>query len=385
MPKPSRTSLRKTSTSGKRSNPSTITFNPLWTACPTGCIVLSSDGTIHYMSRNVKEGIGMISQKAKGKHFLEIVDPEIRDFMAARWEEAKRGIFAPYEIEVRAKDGSKRTLLISRGPVRGSDRYVIVQRDITELKNLEERFYESQKMAAVGQLSAGIAHEVRNPLSSIKMSLQILEKRMHPTGNDLKRFEIAQREVEHLERLVNDVLIFARPATPRKEAADIRKVVGHALALAEKGIADKKIQVQTRFGDAVPLLQIDVAMLEQAFLNLILNAVDAMGEGGLMTFSVRTVDEDAPMVEVEIADNGCGIDEQDMPHLFNPFFTRKKYGTGLGLTQVKKIVDLHQGIVDIFSTKGEGTRVRIRFPALPEDSAGPAAGGGSDELNRGGE
>ena len=137
----------------------------------------------------------------------------------------------------------------------------------------------------MGQLSAGIAHEVRNPLSSIKMSLQILEKRMHPAGNDLKRFEIAQREVEHLEELVNDVLIFARPATPRKEMADIRKVVRHALALGEKGIADKKIQVQTRFADVVPLLQIDAAMLEQAFLNLILNAVDAMGERGLLTVS----------------------------------------------------------------------------------------------------
>jgi signal transduction histidine kinase len=127
--------------------------------------------------------------------------------------------------------------------------------------------------------------------------------------------------------------------------------------------------VQTRFADDVPLLQIDAAMLEQAFLNLILNAVDAMGERGLLVLSVSMVDEDTPMVEVEIADDGCGIDEQDMSHLFNPFFTRKKYGTGLGLTQVKKIVDLHQGIVDIFSVKGEGTRVRVRFPVQPEDSA----------------
>jgi PAS domain S-box-containing protein len=337
---------------------------------PDRLFVLSSDGTIHYMSRDVKDGIGMISRQAKGRHFLEIVTPELRSFMSARWEEAKKGIFAPCEIEVKAKDGSKRTLLISAGPVRGSDRYVIVQRDITELKNLEERFYESQKMAAVGQLSAGIAHEVRNPLSSIKMSLQILEKRMHPTGNDLKRFEIALREVEHLEGLVNDVLIFAKPATPRKEATDVRKVLRNALAMGEKGIEDKRIQVQTRFAEDLPLLQIDAAMLEQAFLNLILNAVDAMDENGVLTVSVAEVGGGTPLVEVEISDNGCGIDEQDMHHLFNPFFTRKKYGTGLGLTQVKKIVDLHQGVVDIFSTKGEGTRVRIRFPGLPDDSAG---------------
>jgi PAS domain S-box-containing protein len=348
---------------------------------PDRLFVLSSDGTIHYMSRDVKDGIGMISRQVRGKHFLEIVAPELRDFMKARWEEAQKGIFAPCEIEVKARDGSKRTLIISAGPVRGSDRYVILQRDITELKNLEERFYESQKMAAVGHLSAGIAHEVRNPLSSIKMSLQILEKRMHPTGNDLKRFEIALREVEHLEKLVNDVLIFAKPAMPRKERTDIRKVVEQAMALAEKGIADKGIRVQTRFADGVPVLEIDAAMIEQAFLNLILNAVDAMGERGLLELSVRMVDEDEPMVEVEIADDGCGIDAQDIPHLFNPFFTRKKYGTGLGLTQVKKIVDLHRGVVDIFSAKGDGTRVRIRFPAQRENSAGSTADGGNDVLS----
>ena len=347
---------------------------------PDRLFVLSSDGTIHYMSGDVKDGIGMISRQAKGKHFLEIVSPELRDFMKARWEEAQKGIFAPYEIEARARDGSKRTLIISAGPVRGSDRYVIVQRDVTELKNLEERFYESQKLAAVGQLSAGIAHEVRNPLSSIKMSLQILEKRMHPTGNDQKRFEIALREVEHLEKLVSDVLIFARPAMPRKETADIRKVLQNALSLAEKEIEDKKIRLQTRFAADLPCLQVDAAMVEQAFLNLILNAVDAMGEGGLLTVSATASGDGAPMVEVEIRDDGCGIDEQDMRHLFNPFFTRKKYGTGLGLTQVKKIIDLHQGIVDIFSAKGEGTRVRIRFPASPD---GPA-GGRIDESNRGG-
>jgi len=348
---------------------------------PDRLYVLSSDGTIHYMSRDVKDGIGMISRQVRGKHFLDLVSPELRDLMKVKWEEGQKGIFAPYEIEVKAKDGTKRTLLITAGRVRGSDRYVIVQRDITELKNLEEKFYESQKMAAVGQLSAGIAHEVRNPLSSIKMSLQILEKRMHPTGNDLKRFEIALREVEHLEKLVNDVLIFAKPATPRKERTDIRKVIEQAMALAEKGIADKGIRVQTRFADGVPILEIDAAMIEQAFLNLILNAVDAMERGGMLALSVRRVDEEAPMVEVEIADDGCGIDVQDIPHLFNPFFTRKKYGTGLGLTQVKKIVDLHQGVVDIFSAKGEGTRVRIRFPAQREDSAGSAAGAGNDALS----
>jgi signal transduction histidine kinase len=204
------------------------------------------------------------------------------------------------------------------------------------------------------------------------MSLQILEKRMHPVGNDLKRFQIALREVEHLEKLVNDVLIFAKPATPHREETNIRAVVEQALALAEKGISDKGIRVQTCFDDAVPALRLDAAMVEQAFLNLILNAIDAMNHDGLLSVTVQGVSHPgAPAVDVLIEDNGCGIDSGDMQHLFNPFFTRKKSGTGLGLTQVKKIVEVHQGQVDVFSRRGEGTRVRVRFPLHSEGAFRP--------------
>ncbi len=337
---------------------------------PERLFVLTSDGTIHYMSRDVKTGLRMTAPQVQGKHFLELVPLEYQDLVSARWEDAKRGVFTPYEMEVKARDGSPRMLLITVAPIRGTDRYVIVQRDITEFKRLEAQVYESQKMAAVGQLSAGIAHEVRNPLSSIKMSLHILEKRMHPTGNDLKRFRIAEREVEHLEDLVRDVLIYARPAKPKKEATDIRKVVEQALDLAEKGLSEKGIDVRTRFAADVPVCSVDPSMLEQAFLNLLLNAVDALEPGGILTLSVRkTSPPEGASIEVEIEDNGCGIDEGDMPHLFNPFFTRKKDGTGLGLTQVNKIVEMHGGSVEVFSRKGEGTRVRVRFPIL---SNGPA-------------
>ncbi|MCE5283575.1 MAG: PAS domain S-box protein, partial [Deltaproteobacteria bacterium] len=342
---------------------------------PERLFVLTSDGTIHYVSRDVKTGLGMTVPQVQGKHFLELVPPEYRDLVSARWEDAKRGVFTPYEMEVKARDGSPRMLLITVAPIRGTDRYVIVQRDITEFKRLEAQVYESQKMAAVGQLSAGIAHEVRNPLSSIKMSLRILEKRMHPTGNDLKRFRIAEREVEHLEDLVRDVLIYARPAQPKKETADIRKVVEQALDLAEKALSEKGIDVRIQFAADVPVCSVDPSMLEQAFLNLLLNAVDALEPGGILTLSVRKASPpEGAWIEVEIEDNGCGIDEGDMPHLFNPFFTRKKDGTGLGLTQVKKIVEMHGGSVEVFSRKGEGTRVRVRFPILSNGSAPPGQG-----------
>jgi len=331
---------------------------------------LNADGTVNFMSRDLQRGRGLVSQQVKGKHILDFIAPELRVFVMAKWEDVKKGIYTPYEIVATAKDGTKRNLLITPRPVQDTDRYILVQRDITEFKNLEDKYYESQKLAAIGQLSAGIAHEIRNPLSSIKMSLQILEKRVQPEGNDLKRFKIAQREVEHLEQLVNDVLIFAKPTEPKREPSDLRRILEHVLAMAEKEILDNHIAVQTRFDARMPLLPVDAAMLEQAFLNLYLNAIEAMEPGGRLSISMRFADENGGQALVEIEDNGCGIDEGDMPYIFNPFFTTKKYGTGLGMTPIKKIVELHQGAIDILSKKGEGTRVVVTLPVEGEAERG---------------
>jgi len=298
---------------------------------------------------------------------MEFVAPDNRDFVLSMWKLAKQGIYKPYEIEATTKDGKKINLLMTTSPVVGSNRYIVVQRDITEFKNLEKKLYESEKLAALGQLSAGIAHEVRNPLSSIKMSLQILQKRISPAGNDLKRFKIAEKEVEHLEELVNNILIYAKPMEPQKAPSDLAKVLDHAIAMAEKGIEDKKVELQTEFSDVTPV-KVDAAMLGEAFLNLIRNAVEAVDEHGNVFVSLRPAENNQQAVVVEIGDNGCGIDEADMPHVFNPFFTMKKYGTGLGLSQVKKIIDLHQGTIDIISKPNEGTTVRVTLPVGSDDS-----------------
>jgi PAS domain S-box-containing protein len=330
-------------------------------ASPDLILVLDADGTLRYMSRDIDPERGLTAEKLKGKHFSEFIAPERREFLKARWEEIRQGKYKPFEIEVVDKDGTKHNLLMTARPIKGSDRILVLQRDITDFKELEDRFYESQKLAAVGQLSAGIAHEVRNPLSSIKMSLQILEKRMNPAGNDLKRFKIAQKEVERLEKLVSDILVFARPTDPEVHLADLNMFVEYSLAMAEREVEDKKIRVQMRFDDRIPLVPFDAAMLQQAFLNLYLNAIDAMAEGGTLTIHTQ-FEAGKNRAVVEIADSGSGIGEEALPHIFNPFFTTKKYGTGLGLSQVKKIIDQHQGSIEILSRKGEGTRVIITLP-----------------------
>jgi len=184
---------------------------------------------------------------------------------------------------------------------------------------------------------------------------------MNPEGNDLKRFHIARKEVEHLEKLVSDILVFARPTEPEVHRADLNMCVESSLAMAERQVAEKKIGVQMQVDDRMPLVPFDSAMLQQAFLNLYLNAIDAMAEGG--TLMIRTRFEAGKhQAVVEIADSGSGISEEALPHIFNPFFTTKKYGTGLGLSQVKKIIDQHKGSIEILSRKDEGTRVIVTLP-----------------------
>jgi len=326
---------------------------------------IDENGIINFVSRGWRQKGESSSREFKNRHFLEFVASGYEDFVLSKWEDAKKGIYKPYEIEATNKEGRKRNLLIATSPVIGTNHYLLVQSDITEFKNLEKKLYDSQKLAALGQLSAGIAHEIRNPLSSIKMSLQILTKRMNPEGNDLKRFKIAEKEVEHLEMLVNNILAFAKPVEAKKVPVKLSKVLEQAIAMAEKGITDKKIEVHTNFND-IPPVSVDAAMMADAFLNVIRNASEAVAEHGEITISLRFFDETHQSVVVEIKDNGSGIDEEDMPHLFNPFFTRKNYGTGLGLSLVKKIIDIHQGMIDISSKKNEGTTVTIVLPVGTE-------------------
>ncbi|HOK06680.1 MAG TPA: PAS domain S-box protein, partial [Syntrophales bacterium] len=272
---------------------------------------LNEDGIITYVSRGHRDGRGV--EEIKGKHFTEYA-PDHKDFLLARWEEIKKGNFQPYELETVGEDGVRTCYLLTPRPVPGRNRYVVAQRDITEYKELERKFYEAQKLAAIGQLSAGIAHEVRNPLSSIKMSLQILEKRLQPTGNDLKRFQIAKREVEHLEELVNDVLIYARPAVPKKRPSDMRRIIENSLEVVEKALEERGISVSIDCPAELRPIEVDPDMMRQVFINIFRNAVEAMDKGGRLSISVAPAG--AGGLTVAVADTGCGMSEEDLSNLF---------------------------------------------------------------------
>ncbi len=233
--------------------------------------------------------------------------------------------------------------------------------DLSQVRSLKEQIRRQEHLAALGTLSAGIAHEIRNPLGIIKGSAEILRKRFGHLKEEEGLSEFIIEEVGRLSAVVTDFLDFARPKQPHFVPEDLNQVLRRSLQLANLAQSHPQIKVVLSLEPHLPTVEIDPEQCQQAFLNLILNAAQAMPEGGHLSLCSRHLPESGE-VEVEITDSGPGIDSEIKPHIFNPFFTTKDSGTGLGLSIVHRIVENHKAQISVLSTPGEGSTFRIRFP-----------------------
>jgi two-component system, NtrC family, sensor histidine kinase HydH len=235
------------------------------------------------------------------------------------------------------------------------------------LRQAQEEARRAERLAALGQLSAGLAHEIRNPLGVIKGSAEILSQKL--TGADELAKELSgyiYTEVNRLSALVGRFLDFARPSQLNIKPEDVPVLLEKCIkTVAEQG-ATAKTKIVRDYASSLPRALIDAELCEQAFTNLLLNACEAMGEGGQLTIRVapaKSSGEAARQIAVEIADSGPGVPAEMKEQIFNPFFTTKKSGVGLGLAIVSKIVDSHGGAVKLVSAPGEGACFRVTLPA----------------------
>ena len=237
---------------------------------------------------------------------------------------------------------------------------VFVLRDITEMKRLQVDAQRNDRLAALGHLAAGVAHEIRNPLSTIKGVALYIARRM-PLGG--REEEAAQRmidEVERLDRVVSELLDFARPGSFETVQADLAEIVGRALRLAEADIKAKNITVVQEIEPGFPTVNISPERLTQALLNLFLNAVQAMEQGGTLRVSARTLPNG--MFSISVADTGPGIPPEIQASIFTPYFTTKPSGTGLGLAIVYQIAEGHGGRVSVGNAPGQGAEFTLTLP-----------------------
>jgi two-component system NtrC family sensor kinase len=243
-----------------------------------------------------------------------------------------------------------------------------VEERTQELKMTQNQLLQSEKLASIGQLAATIAHEINNPLNGILTYTKLIERKL--ADGIVKEEEIPklrsylaimERETEKCSTIVRDLLDFARQREPSlKSDVDINEVVAQALSLLKNQIALQEITLEKRYGHLPPIVA-DPMQLRQVFLNILLNSCEAMHDGGRLTITTAFSKKEK-VVKVEIADDGIGIPEEDLPKIFDPFFTSKEKGTGLGLSVVYGIINSHQGTIEAKSTVGEGTTIIVTLP-----------------------
>src|SRR5437660_942909 len=242
--------------------------------------------------------------------------------------------------------------------------------DIERLRALNEHLVRAEKLAAAGALAAGVAHEVNNPLASISSLIQILQSRPLQPENESETREmlrLASTQIARISQVLRDMTDFARQRPPARAPLDLARVIESSLRLASFDKAFKRLRVTTDFDAGLPLISADADQLQQVFLNLLLNARDAMPEGGELR--VRAFfDETAGEAVVEVTDDGHGIAPEVLPHVFDPFFTTKRAGAGLGLAVCYGIVTAHGGRITVASGEGRGTTMRVALPA--DEAAG---------------
>ncbi len=275
-------------------------------------------------------------------------------------------------IERVAAGAGKRLLGVSAmplGPGAASSQVVLVIRDLSFIRRLEEQVVQLDRLASLGTLSAGMAHEVKNALVASKTFIDLLLER----NQDAELAQIVRREMDRIDSLVGGMLRFAGRRSVSFSPVQIHETLEHSLRLIERQIADKSIALRKSLGAAPAVVQGDEYELQQAFVNLLLNAIEAMEPKGTLTIESRRQPGVAGVVEgessdtlcVTIEDTGTGITEEVMARLFEPFVSTKPSGTGLGLAITQRIVQQHRGTITVQSRPGGGTRFTICLPTLP--------------------
>jgi len=279
------------------------------------------------------------------------------------------------DVEIHGKDGKPIPVNITAFALRNNTGEIVgmceIFRDISELSALKNQLMESDRFAVLGQLAAGVAHEVNNPLNGILTYIKLISKKMKQDSSQheefLKYLSIMERETINIGRIVKNLLDFSRRKEPEIIPIDINEVIDQSLLLLTDQLKTGNIEVERTGKSDLPEIRGDFGQLQQVFLNLMLNSIQAMSDGGKLIIS--TTAEGTPgkecFVIVSVSDTGCGIPQQNIHKIFNPLFTTKggkeSIGLGLGLSIVERILKSHHARITVKSATGKGTTFNIRF------------------------
>jgi two-component system NtrC family sensor kinase len=350
-------------------------FRTLFRAAPDAVFTVLQSGRIREANDAVREVSGTDPLQVVGRQVTDLVVESDREKLSAALDATFSGTPTRIEVAFSRENRAGPTkrivaLAMSRLPEADPPSVLLVGRDMTSEREMRMRLMESDRLAAVGELVAGVAHEVNNPLSSISAFAQLLLRDGGLTPAQRESIEVIKAETVRASHVVKDLLAFARRSEAQREPLDLNGVLARTLRLRGYQLSSNKIELETDFAVELPAVVGDARQIQQVCLNLVTNAVQAMAPVGGGTLYIATR-RDGPNVVLEMRDTGTGIPEAARAHIFEPFFTTKGEGegTGLGLSVSYGIVTAHGGTIEVASTSATGTTFTVKLPGAEEQPA----------------
>ena len=331
-----------------------------------GYVVIQKE-TIVFVNQAFCQMHGFTRQEVLGRSILMFIAPESRpkfaEMLALPPEASNTNTVFEYTRLTRQGEQFSTEITVKRTQYNKVVSSIGICRDITQRVKMEKRVREAERMAYIGQLTTSLSHEIRNPLSAIKLNLQILEKNASLTGNNQRRMEISVREVKRLEGILQELLDFAKPLALRVEPVDFNQMLWQCVELLEMKFKEKGVSICLCADPRIPTVWVDREKIEQAFMNLLLNALEAsppkkevvVGSRYCTATKIREI-------QVTFQDEGNGISNAHFSEIFKPFFTTKSKGTGLGLTNVIRVTEAHGGRIEVENCYPLGALFRLHLP-----------------------
>ena len=326
---------------------------------PIGLIALNDQGKIVTCNEKAQAVLEVPCGDALGKQALTLLPAPLKKILA---ELPAIGGFLERDVQLISAKGKEHIWeavaagLMDEGIPAGR---ILLIRDVTAIRQMENEVTRSRHLNSIGSLAAGVAHEIRNPLSSIKGFAVYFKERLAGNKEDEETADVMIAETERLNRVIGQLIEFARPLELKKEKIQFMELVQHALKLIATDAQKNKISVEIGAAADLPEVEVDPDKIKQVLLNIFLNSLAALKDGGKLTIELVP---GADNLTVIISDNGAGIKKLDLPRIYDPYFTSKPAGTGLGLAVVQKIMEAHGGKINVESSIGLGTKVYLCFP-----------------------
>lgn len=325
----------------------------------TGVIVADSQDVVVRCNHSTEQLLGVSQAQLRGRRVAEVLE-------AIRKDHGEYPLVLPSGVTIAL---TQTDLTDESGGLTGK---LVLIHDVTQIRQLEDRLQRRNRLEAMGQMVGSIAHEIRNPLGSVELFASMLRKDLRDQPQLRAYAEHISMAVQSMDRLLSNLLVYTRPDCSRLGWNETELLIRDVLTLATHAMLPASVEVRCLVDPLVPMIWCDGAKMKQVLLNLVLNAVQAMPEGGMLILTATVApatSQESPAVQLTVSDTGTGIPPELQSRVFDPFFTTKDQGTGLGLAIVHALVEAHHGRIDVESRSGQGTSFLITLPRGPAQHA----------------